>query len=277
MYEPAGAGFRHRPDGWPAGIDLALLLIAVAAAIFFVRHELNEPSPIMPPKLMMQREIGPSMLGSLLLGVAFLSLDTYVPLYVQAVRGGGARAAASVVTPVMLTWALSGIAAAPMVIRFGFRRIAVFGASLVVIGFSGLLLGAIYNWPQWALTCILALTGFGFGPTSMSYLLAAQDAVQWQQRGVITGNVQFFSHHRRGRRHRSFGRDVQHPGARRYGKSQISGPHTRGTAQSRITCRHILCYHGVRPACHCRRVDLGFCRHAGWSNRGTPGQLDDVW
>ncbi|MEI8197955.1 MAG: hypothetical protein WCI73_18840, partial [Phycisphaerae bacterium] len=29
----------------------------------------------------------------------------------------------------------------------------------------------------------------GFGPTSMSYLLGAQDAVQWQQRGIITSSV----------------------------------------------------------------------------------------
>jgi MFS family permease len=141
---------------------------------------------------MMQRAIGPSMIGSMLLGIAFLSLDTYVPLYVQGARGGGATAAASVVTPVMLTWATSGIIAAPMVIRFGFRRVAMFGALVIVIGFTGLLLGAICEWPRWTLTGVLALTGLGFGPASMSYLLAAQEAVTWQHRGVITSGVQFF-------------------------------------------------------------------------------------
>ena len=55
----------------------------------------------------------------------FLSLDTYVPLYVQGGRGGGATAAAGVVTPVMLTWALSGMVAAPLLVRWGFRRTAV--------------------------------------------------------------------------------------------------------------------------------------------------------
>jgi len=180
------------PDGFPFGLDMALLAIAVAAAAHFVVHEMNTPAPIMPPRLMMQRSIGPSMIGSMLLGIAFLSLDTYVPLYVQGARGGGATAAASVVTPVMLTWATSGIVAAPMVIRFGFRRVALFGATLIVIGFTGLLLGSIYEWPHWTLTAVLALTGFGFGPASMSYLLAAQDAVTWQHRGVITSSVQFF-------------------------------------------------------------------------------------
>jgi MFS family permease len=180
------------PDGFSLWIDVGLLLVATAAAAHFISHEMNTPAPIMPPRLMMQRAIGPSMIGSMLLGIAFLSLDTYVPLYVQGARGGGATAAASVVTPVMLTWATSGIVAAPMVIRFGFRRVAMFGALVIVVGFTGLLLGAIYEWPRWTLTGVLALTGFGFGPASMSYLLAAQDAVTWQHRGVITSGVQFF-------------------------------------------------------------------------------------
>src|SRR5436305_15332822 len=79
-----------------------------------------------------------------------------------------------------------------MVIRFGFLRVSLFGATLIVLGFTGLLFGSIYECPHWTLTAVLALTGFGFGPASMSYLLAAQEAVTWQHRGVITSSVQFF-------------------------------------------------------------------------------------
>jgi hypothetical protein len=42
------------------------------------------------------------------------------------------------------------------------------------------------------LTAVLALTGFGFGFASMSYLLAAQEAVEWQQRGLVTSAITFF-------------------------------------------------------------------------------------
>ena len=41
----------------------------------------------------MNRSIGPSLVGSLLMGAGFLSLDTFVPLYVQGGLGGGATAA----------------------------------------------------------------------------------------------------------------------------------------------------------------------------------------
>ena len=41
-------------------------------------------------------------------------------------------------------------------------------------------------------TAVLAITGCGFGPASMSYLLAAQSAVTWQRRGVVTAGIAFF-------------------------------------------------------------------------------------
>ncbi len=183
---------RLGPGGWSAPTALWLLAAALGATWFFVRHERRAANPVMPPALMAQRSIGPSMAGNVLLGIGFLSLDTYVPLYVQGGRGGGVGAAAGVVTPVMFTWALSGLFAAPLVIKWGFRKTALLGCSLVTIGFIGLVVCALTHASQWMLTCILAITGFGFGPASMSYLLAAQDAVTWQQRGIVTSSTTFF-------------------------------------------------------------------------------------
>jgi len=166
--------------------------VGLASVVFLIWHERRAAYPILSPELLMRREIGPSMLASVLFGLGFLSLDTFVPLYVQGGRGGGVAAAAGVVTPVMLTWATSGMIAAPLLVRWGFRRTALFGASLIVVGFTGLLVCALAGAPHWVITCVLAVTGFGFGPASMSYLLAAQEAVTWQQRGAITSSITFF-------------------------------------------------------------------------------------
>jgi MFS family permease len=184
----SGVGPAGRSWHW----GLGLLLISAIAFAAFIRIELKASNAIMPPKLMMKRAIGPAMLASFLLGAGFLCLDTYVPLYVQGGRGGGVGAAASVVTPVMLTWALSGIVAAPLVVRWGFRNTALLGTGLVVISFAGLLACAFFGARQWIITGVLALTGAGFGPASMAYLLASQHAVAWQQRGIITSGIQFF-------------------------------------------------------------------------------------
>jgi len=171
-------------------LTASLVLIFAAAAIYFVRHERRAEDPILPLDLLRQPTIWPCLIGSLLLGIGFLSLDTYVPLYVQGGRGGDATSAASVVTPVMLAWAISGIFAAHLVVRWGFRNTSVLGSSIVCVGFSGLILCTIFRVPMPVLTAVLALTGFGLGPASMSYLLSAQNAVDWAQRGTVTGSIQ---------------------------------------------------------------------------------------
>jgi MFS family permease len=184
----SGAG----PGGWPWQTEVVLSVIAVASVVLFIRHGKTMADPILPPWIMTSRAIGPSIFGSCLLGAGFLCLDTYVPLYVQGGRGGGVAAAAGVVTPVMMTWALSGIVAAPMIVRWGFRRTALLGACLISIGFAGLIACASLGLGHAATTAVLAITGCGFGPASMSYLLAAQGAVTWQRRGVVTAGIAFF-------------------------------------------------------------------------------------
>jgi MFS family permease len=180
------------PTGWSWTTVAILGVVSLIAIAFFVRHERRAAHPILPPELVMRREIGPSILGSMLFGAGFLSLDTYVPLYIQGGRGGDATAAASVVTPVMLTWAVSGMIAAPAIVRFGFRKTATVGATLIVLGFTGLFVCAIVEAPRWMITATLAVTGFGFGPASMSMLIVAQESVDYRQRGIVTSSISFF-------------------------------------------------------------------------------------
>jgi len=173
----------------PAIFRAALISVAGGAGWFFWWHEKLASNPILPMDLMRNRAIGPGVIGSALFGAGFLSLDTYVPLYVQGGRGGGAAAAAGVVTPVMLTWALSGIVTAKLIVKYGFRKTAGWGVGLIVAGFVGLVLCAVFGAPRWLLTCVLSMTGLGFAPASMSYLLSAQEEVDWRQRGMITSTV----------------------------------------------------------------------------------------
>jgi MFS family permease len=177
---------------WPWSWMISLVVVSAVTMGIFIWHEGRIKSPLLSPSLIGRRDILPAMLASMLLGLSFLSLDVYVPLYVQGARGGGAAAAAGVVTPVILTWAVSSFFAAPWVVRAGFRKTAIVGGGIVMLSFLGLLICSIVSAPHWVLTLVLAGAGMGFGPSSMAMLLAAQDAVTWQHRGVVTGAVAFF-------------------------------------------------------------------------------------
>jgi MFS family permease len=175
---------------WHWIVTPALLVACALSTTFFVRHERRAEDPLLPLDLLSSATIAPCLIGSLLLGIGFLSLDTYVPLYVQGGRGGDATAAAGVVTPVMLAWAISGVFSAPLVVKWGFRKTSILGCGMILVGFTGLIVCAAFHWPMWVLTTTLAITGLGFGPASMSYLLAAQGAVDYFQRGTVTSSIQ---------------------------------------------------------------------------------------
>ena len=182
-------------DGSSLGMRIDLLLAGLTAMLLigFVVRELHAEDPILPMDLMIRPTIAASVLGNFLMGGILFGIETYVPLFIQGVRGGDARQAGQALTPLFLSWAVSVAFAAPAVVRFGFRRAGIFGAGLVVMGVTGLIVGAMFpDWTRLAFTLALVVVGMGMGPTSLSFILAVQHAVSWGQRGVATGAVIFF-------------------------------------------------------------------------------------
>ena len=143
--------------------------------------------------LMIRPVIAASVVASLLFGGILFGVDTYVPLFMQGVRGATPRQAGQALTPLFLAWAISVAFAARAVVRWGFRRAGMLGAGLVAVGMIGLVAGAMFRpgagvrspWRS-------SIVGTGMGPASLSFILAVQHAVSWGQHGVATGAVIFF-------------------------------------------------------------------------------------
>ena len=169
-------------------LGLSLVLLTV-----FVVVERRASDPILPPDLFGDSSIAAAIAGSFLIGALMFAIDTYVPLYVQGVLGGKATQAGAVITSLFFSWAISVAIAAKVVVRLGFRTTGLVGMTLVTLGMAGLIVGAMV--PAWSIQIFqvsLAITGFGFGPASLSCILNVQNAVNWNRRGVATGAIQFF-------------------------------------------------------------------------------------
>jgi MFS family permease len=171
-------------SGW---IGLATVLL-----VLFVWRERRAADPVLPIDLFLSPSIAAAIAGSFLIGALLFGIDTYMPLYVQGVLGGTATQAGRLITPLFLAWALSVAVAAKVVVRLGFRRTGVAGSLLIASGVLGLTLGT--SWPALSRPLFLAsmfIVGLGMGPTSLSYILGVQNAVDWGRRGVATGAVTF--------------------------------------------------------------------------------------
>ena len=173
-------------DGSSLGMKIDLVLAGLTAVLLvgFVYRELHAEDPILPMDLMIRPTIATAVIGNFLIGGILFGIETYVPLFMQGVRGGDAREAGQALTPLFLAWAVSIAFAAPAVVRWGFRRGGIFGAGLVVMGVMGLISGAMFPaWARLAFTVALIVVGMGMGPASLSFILAVQQAVSWGQAG----------------------------------------------------------------------------------------------
>ena len=132
-----------------------------------------------------------SSAANFLSGAVLFGVTSYVPLFVQGARGEGAAGAGAALTPMLVTWSLSGFAGPRLLLRFGFRATAIGATLLLALGAAGLVLvgqGA----PPMVLYLSMALFGFGFGPSTSAFMILVQEAVPWSQRGVATSSTQLF-------------------------------------------------------------------------------------
>lgn len=170
----------------------ALALGLVARNLGETRGADRRPPDLLGALRLAGRAATAPYVSAFVLGVLVYSVDTFVPLFVQGARGGTAGAAGAVITPVILLWAASAAVAARGAVTLGFRRVATAGGLVLVGGLLALAIATRVDAPVVAVSLVCAVVGCGFGPTSMSQMLAVQHAAPESVRGVATSLVPFF-------------------------------------------------------------------------------------
>ncbi|HEY7348989.1 MAG TPA: MDR family MFS transporter [Ktedonobacterales bacterium] len=180
---------------WDSAPILGLLALAAVCLAFFVWQEFRSPEPVLPPRLFKQRIIAVSTLGALLLGTLIVVLPSYLPLYVQGVEGGTALIAGIALAPLSIFWPAGSYLCGVLVLRVGYRVSGLVGVALSSTGLALIVpLGWLsLNRPAAAALILvgMGLTGFGLGIISLTYLIAVQNTVPWNERGVATASNQF--------------------------------------------------------------------------------------
>jgi EmrB/QacA subfamily drug resistance transporter len=168
---------------------LPALAIAVAVLLGFVLMERRSSGRTVPLHLLRHPSIGPPVLLSLLAGIVMFGATAYVPLLVQGGLGGSTYEAGAAVAPLSLGWPIASVVTGQVLLRIGFRRLALVGALVLVLG--SVMLAAWHSGSViWiGLSCLVI--GAGLGTISTPVVIVVQNAVSWQQRGSVTALVQF--------------------------------------------------------------------------------------
>ena len=174
------------------GTTTSWLLIGVAVALFvaLLLVERRAKDPILPLPLFRDRLFAVACMHGVLAGWALFGTTSFVPLFAQAVLGTSATAAGATLTPQLLAWVFASIIGSRLLLRFGYRPLALVGMVLLTIG-TFLLTRVSVGASQASLMFYLGLMGAGMGLSIPAFLIAVQSSVQRSRLGAATSTLQF--------------------------------------------------------------------------------------
>lgn len=174
------------------GTTISWLLIGLAITLFaaLLLVERRAADPILPLPLFRDRLFAVACAHGVLAGWAMFGSASFVPLFVQVVLGTSATGAGITLTPQMLGWVAASIVGSRLLLRVGYRSIALVGMSLLSLAMFLMSQIGVES-RQWMLMVYMALSGIGMGLSIPAFLIAVQSTVRREQLGTATSTVQF--------------------------------------------------------------------------------------
>jgi EmrB/QacA subfamily drug resistance transporter len=172
------------PWAW-AAIGGAILLLAALVVV-----ELRAADPVLPIGLFRDRMFAVACGHGVLAGCAMFGSSAFVPLFVQGVQGTTATEAGAALTPMLLAWVFSSIIGTRLLLRIGYRSVALAGMVSLTVG-ALMLTQVSATTGRVPLMVYLALMGFGMGLSIPAFLIAVQSAVERRKLGTATSTLQF--------------------------------------------------------------------------------------
>jgi EmrB/QacA subfamily drug resistance transporter len=177
---------------WDAPWMLATISAGVVLLALFPLVEARAAEPIVPLELFRNATFRTTSAISFMIGVALFGSVTFIPLYLQLVKGHSATASGLLLTPAMLGVLVTSTASGYLISRYGsYRRFPRAGTALAAVALY-LLSTLEPETPTWVAGLYMLLLGLGLGLVMQVLVLAAQNAVDYRLLGVATSGVTLF-------------------------------------------------------------------------------------
>ncbi|OGR08141.1 MAG: hypothetical protein A2341_05600 [Deltaproteobacteria bacterium RIFOXYB12_FULL_58_9] len=165
-------------------------VVALVSAVALVFQERRHPEPMLPPALLTDRVVAVTCIAGVAMSGVIFGVSSYVPAFVQGPLGGSPTAAGTAIIPVGIGWPIGSNLTGWTLRRFGYRPSAIIGGCFLALSAVCFFTFGL-DTPRWLVLATMLLVGLGMGFATTTLLIAAQESVSWQQRGAVTGLVQF--------------------------------------------------------------------------------------
>jgi EmrB/QacA subfamily drug resistance transporter len=168
----------------------ALAAGGVVALLALAAHERGAVEPILPLKLWRDRVIAVGSLSGFTGGMVMMSINAFLPLYVQGAMGRSPAAAGLALGAASVSWTFASLAAGRLMIRTSYRLAATVGGAFLIAGTLVLMTLGPASGLLWAGAGSL-LIGTGMGFCNTAFLVSTQASAGWNERGMATSSIMF--------------------------------------------------------------------------------------
>jgi len=177
---------------WGSVPSIACAVVGVVLAVAFVFAERVAAEPVIPLALFRVRVFTAASAIGFVMGFAMFGALTFLPLFMQNVKGISPTASGLRILPLMLGMLGASVTSGRLVTRWGrYRIFPIVGTALMTVGAYLLsLIDASMN--NWVLAFYMFVFGVGMGLIMQVLVVAVQNAVSYEDLGVATSSATFF-------------------------------------------------------------------------------------
>jgi EmrB/QacA subfamily drug resistance transporter len=164
---------------------------AVLVAAFFAR-ERRAADPLIPPRLFSSRVFGIANATGFIVGLGMFGALTFLPLYLQVVRGATPTNSGLLMVPLMGGLLTASILSGRWITKHGrYRTFPIVGTAILTVGMSALTQLGV-DTPNLLAALFMVTIGIGIGLVMQVLVLAVQNDAPPGDLGVATSTAQFF-------------------------------------------------------------------------------------
>lgn len=162
-----------------------MMIIFLLLMIYFFRVQRSVREPLLPLQLFRQRVFTLANICGFLSGFTIFGITAFLPLFVQAIKGGTPMDAGFAVMGTSIGWSFAGVGSGQIVHRFGEKKIIF--AGIVIMGIGLMIAAQLTAGSSMLMIELAALAiGIGMGVQTPALLTAVQNSVNPSNIGVAT-------------------------------------------------------------------------------------------
>lgn len=177
---------------WRSVQIIGMLLFSVIMLIVFGVIESKAQDPIIPMALFKNSIFNLSAVEMFLFNGVMIAIVTFIPLFLQNVKGSSASKSGAIITPMMVSL-MAGVMISGFLISktCKYKLLSIAGFLIMGSGTAMLLFLRVNSANSFVLFSMI-ITGLGIGVAMAVFNVTAQNVFPNSQMGIVTSSIQFF-------------------------------------------------------------------------------------